>query len=279
MKSAAAHGKRDEHRVMSADVRIDDDFELSVAEQGTRFRTLYVRVLPAEDDASPRQSAAELRDRAVAGCAESQVAWAHRLLNGKDVPRDAEAAFRWFSQAARTGNADALNMLGRCYEFGWGVARSGADAIRYFTRAAEKGHAWGEFNLASHYAQGGLVPPDERKAVTLLVRSARRGNPKAMNMLGRYRENSNDARARARSAPLWYRWAAERGCFRGEFHHGRYLVASGRVSDGIRFFRTSLSHAPEDFRDEAIAYLAAHALPQVRELVAALKPGDRGAAL
>lgn len=260
---------------MSAGIRIEDDFELAVAGEGEKFRTLYVRVLPAEDAAGLELSAEEARARAVSGDAEAQVAWASRLLNGDGVARDAEAAVRWLILAARTGNADALNMLGRCYEFGWGVAPRGADAIRYYAQAADKGHAWGEFNLASHYAQGQLVATDWRKALTLLVRSARRGNAKAMNMIGRYRESVETPRAK-RQAALWYRWAAERGCFRGEFHHGRYLVADGKISDGIRWFCTSLSHAPQDFRDDALAYLAAHPLSQIRDLVAGLNIRDPG---
>lgn len=261
---------------MGAGVRVDDDFELAVAGEGEKFRTLYVRVLPPENASSPGVSAEEARARAVAGCPASQVAWGHRLINGDGVVRDADAAVRWFQRAARSGNADALNMLGRCYEFGWGVLADGHEAIRHYTNAAEKGHAWGEFNLASHYAQGHLVAPDWSKALTLLVRSARRGNPKAMNMIGRYREGSQTPRDR--SAALWYRWAAERGCFRGQFHHGRTLLTSGKISDGIRWFITSLSQAPQDFRDDAVAYLAAHPLSQIRDLVTGLDNRDRGAA-
>lgn len=263
---------------MSAEVRIDDDFELAVADQGAKFRTLYVRVLPSESALAEGRPAQDCRDAALRGCLDSQVAWGMKLLQGDDVPRDPEAAARWFNMAALRGHADALNMLGRCYEFGWGVTADGREAVRCYGRAADQGHAWGEFNLASFYAQGCFVPPDPKRALTLLVRSARRGNPKAMNMIGRYREEEGPARARDRSARLWYRWAAERGCFRGAFHHGRNLVADGSVNDGIRWFVTSLSNAPQDFRDDAIAYLGAHPNAQLRALVAGVEtraPGSR----
>ena len=261
---------------MSAEVRIDDDFELAVAEQGAKFRTLYVRVLPPENAVSDGRPAHEWRDRALRGCLESQTAWGMKLLEGSGVARDHEAAARWFKMAATRGHSDALNMLGRCYEFGWGVPVDGREAVRCYGRAADQGHAWGEFNLASFYAQGRFVPPDEKRALTLLVRSARRGNPKAMNMIGRYREEQGVPRVRDRSAALWYRWAAERGCFRGEFHHGRYLVAEGRIADGIRWFDTSLSHAPQEFRDDAMAYLGAHPHAQVRAMVAGVEKSVPG---
>lgn len=261
---------------MSTDIRIEDDFELAVAE-GLAFRTLYVRVLDRkETEPEPEVSADELRRRALEGDVDAQIGWARRLLHGAGVDRDPEAAVRWFKLAARSGDAEALNMVGRCYEIGWGVSVDPAQAADWYARAAEKGHAWGEFNLANLYSQGLGVPYDERKALTLLVRSARRGNPKAMNMLGRYREASSSPRRRDRSAALWYRWAAERGCFRGQFHHGRYLVAAGRVADGIPWLRASLKHAPADFRREALAVLRADARAEIRELAAEIAVGEQG---
>lgn len=261
---------------MAVDVRIEDDFELAVAE-GLTFRTLYVRVLPSQQASPSDVESCELRNRAVAGSVDAQIGWAHRLLHGEGVARDPEAAFRWYRIAARDGDPDALNMVGRCHELGWGVAPDAREAAIWYRRAADKGHAWGEFNLASLYAQGRGVPADEKEALTLLVRSARRGNPKAMNMIGRFREQSSRPRWRERSAAQWYRWAAERGCFRGQFHHGRYLVAEGRISDGIRWCHTSLAHAPADFRREALAALRTHAHPELRKLAAECGVGDEGA--
>lgn len=262
-------------RAMSTDVRIEDDFELAVAE-GLTFQTLYVRILDRKPPPEPEIPPDELRRRAVAGSVDAQIGWARRLLHGAGVARDPEAAFRWFTIAARSGDPEALNMVGRCYEIGWGVPVDFREAADWYRRAADKGHAWGEFNLASLYAQGKGVPYDERKALTLLVRSARRGNPKAMNMIGRFREASSLPRRRQRSAPLWYRWAAERGCFRGQFHHGRHLVAEGRVADGIRWFRASLAHAPADFRREALDMLSTHALSELRALAAEIAAGEQG---
>jgi TPR repeat protein len=263
---------------MSTDVRIEDDFELAVAE-GLAFQTLYVRVLDRDRPAqpSPEMSPDELRRQAVEGSVDAQIGWARRLLHGDGVARDTEAAVRWFKMAARSGDADALNMVGRCYELGWGVPVDLAEAADWYRQAAHKAHAWGEFNLASLYAQGRGVPYDERQALTLLVRSARRGNPKAMNMIGRFREASDVPRRRERSAALWYRWAAERGCFRGQFHHARYLVAGSRISDGIHWFRASLAHAPADFRREALGMLRTHARPELKELAREVEAGEQGA--
>lgn len=254
---------------MNTDIRIEDDFELAVAE-GLAFRTLYVRVLDRVAAPAPEIPPDELRHRAVEGSVDAQIGWARCLLHGHGVARDAEAAFRWFTIAARSGDPEALNMVGRCHEIGWGVPPDDREAAEWYRRAADKGHAWGEFNLASLYAQGRGVPYDERQALTLLVRSARRGNPKAMNMIGRFREASSLPRRQQRSAVLWYRWAAERGCFRGQFHYGRHLVADGRLSDGIHWLRASLAHAPVDFRAEALEMLRGHTLAELRHLAHAV---------
>lgn len=256
----------------SPDIRIDEDFELAVAD-GARFETLFVRVVG--DDAKPAPADPdELRRLAVAGSAEAQFCWAHCLLQGYGVARDADAALRWFKLAARSGAPDALNMVGRCYELGWGTRQDHRVAADWYRQAAEKHDAWAEFNLGSLHAQGLGVNYDERLALSLLVRSARQGNPKAMNMIGRYRETAADSpRRRQVSSALWYRWAAERGCFRGQFHHGRNLIAGGNHAAGLRWLRASLDGAPPDFRSEALALLHAHADAEVREFAVAYGAG------
>lgn len=251
---------------MGTDIRIDEDFELAVAD-GLEFKTLYIRVEDNSTQAQPEIPADELRKLAVEGSVDAQIGWARVLLHGfGDVERDEEAAYRWFRLAARAGDADALNMVGRCYEVGWGVRQDPEEAVRWFRYAANKDHGWAQYNLGKLLARGHGGNRDPKVALSLLVRSARQGVPKAMNMLGRYREGSNVPRWRERSARLWYRWAAERDCFRGQFHYGRYLVAEGRVADGKRWFRTSLSHAPAQYREEVLEMLSAHPLDELREL-------------
>lgn len=246
-----------------SDLRIDDDFELAVAE-GRAFRTLYVRVEGEEPPPEVEVPADALRRLAVEGAVDAQIGWARRLLHGHGVAADPEAALRWFKIAARTGDAEALNMVGRCYELGWGVPVDCREAADWFRRAAEKGNSWGAFNLALLYAEGRGVLADERQAVTLLVRAARSANPKAMTWLGAHRE----ATARPRSAAFWFRLAAQGGCFRGQFHHGRLLAADGRIAEAVPFFRAALAEAPPVFRQQALDALRAAAHPDLRALAA-----------
>jgi TPR repeat protein len=207
-----------------------------------------------------------MRREALGGSVEAQVAWGHMLLDGYGVAKDAEAALRWFKIAARSSNADALNMVGRCYERGWGVAMDPEEAVRWFRPAADKGHAWAQYNLGKMLARGHAGNRDPRAALTLLVRAARRGVPKAMNMLGRVREEGVAGPAKLRSAARWYRMAAERGCFRGQFHHARFLTEAGRLDDAEKYFRSSLSQAPPDFRNDALARLRTHPVNKIRQI-------------
>lgn len=252
---------------------INRDIARAVAEQPS-YDTLYVRFLDRGPASEPKPTAEELRRRAVQGDVAAQIGWAHKLLEGRDVPRDLAAAYRWFRIAARSGNPDALNMVGRCYELGWSVPPDPREAAEWYRRAADKGHAWGAFNLGCLLAQGRGVPVDPAGALTLLVRSARGGNAKAMNMIGRYREQTGATPKATRSAGLWYRWAAKGGCFRGQFHHGRLLAEAGRVEDGEVWIRRSLAEAPEDYRREALDALRHHPLSELRDIALGVAAGD-----
>ena len=97
----------------------------------------------------PVEAARLAREGAVKGSVESQCTWGHMLLTGRGTERDPDAAFRWFQIAARSGDAAALNMLGRCYERGWGVAVDLSEAARSYRLAAAKADHWAQFNLAS----------------------------------------------------------------------------------------------------------------------------------
>jgi len=62
------------------------------------------------------------------GAAEAGVDWAqynlgHLLLDGTGVGRNPDEAFLWYMRAARQGHVRAMNLVARCYEQGWGVAR------------------------------------------------------------------------------------------------------------------------------------------------------------
>jgi len=95
-----------------------------------------------------------------------------------------QQAYRLFVQAAQSRHPTALNMLGRAYERGWGVARDVATAIALYEAAAEGGEGWAFYNLADLFLKGDGVLQDRAGAYALYVEAARHGISKAFNMLG-----------------------------------------------------------------------------------------------
>jgi len=243
---------------------------LDFTEEKLTYGTILVRVTPkryAERLAeNPELGADFVREHALAGLPEAQLGWGHMLLDGYGVARDPKAAFRWFGHAARHGNVDAWNMLGCCYERGWGAVVDQELAAHWYGLAAAKSHAWAQFNLAALMLARDGNHPDVARALSLLVASARSGNPKAMNLLGQFREKGWTRPPKPRAAKLWFRLSAQGGCFRGQFHHARYLLREGKVTEAVRWLRSSLPQAPADFACEAAEMLARHPEPRVAQL-------------
>jgi TPR repeat protein len=159
-------------------------------------------------------------------------------------------------------------MVGRCHENGWGTPKDVEEAARCYNLAAGLGYDWAQFNLGMLLVGGDAICRDLRTALTLFVRAARQGNAKAMNMLGRYREEGWHGRVKLGSAARWYARAAVRGCFRGQFHLARFYAAQGMVGEAVGWLRHSLNAAPADFCREASEILQRHDAPAIREMAA-----------
>ena len=224
----------------------------------------YSQVM-AED---PIRAADWARNAAVAGDPQAQLVWGHLLLTAHGVERDAEAALRWFRLAARGGDVEAANMVGRCHERGLGTEVDVAQAARWFRIAADGNDPWGCFNLACLMLGHDRSTKSIEDAMTLLVRSARRGNPKAMVMIGQSLEEGWRGRVHLIAARRWYLRAARGGCFRGQFHTARCLLADGRVDDALPWLAQSLVVASPGFCAEIVAFFAEHPDPRVQQVLA-----------
>lgn len=209
----------------------------------------------AED---PAFAAGEVCKAAISGDPAAQLSWGLMLLDGHGTPRDLGAAFKWIQLSARAGGRDAANMLGRCHELGWGTTVNLTSAARCYRAAAEMEHAWAQFNLACLILREDGVPGEPAEALGMLVRSGHAGNAKAMNMLGRCREEGWVGEPNLASARRWYLRAARGGCFRGAFHTARHLLAAGDIDRAVFWLRKSVSVAPADFCEELGAMFANH---------------------
>jgi TPR repeat protein len=205
--------------------------------------------------AGPEEAARIAYAAAVGGNLTAQLVYAQMLLDGYGVERDQHAALRWFGIAATANDPDATNMLGRCYELGWGTTADSEKAIAHYRKAAAQDHHWAQFNLATLMLRNDPSPGEVKTALTLLVRSARQGNAKAMNMIGRYREFGWASRIDLSSAQRWYRRAAEGDCFRGAAHLARLLCSQTKTKEAADWYRRSVSNAPVEFLRDLASHL------------------------
>jgi hypothetical protein len=213
------------------------------------------------DDAAPWVMAA-----ANGGIPEAQIRLGRMLLAGEGMER---AAFAWFARAAEAENIEAHNMLGRCYEGGWGVGQDFAKAARHYNVAADAGDAWAQYNLGHLYLDGNGVTRDVDWAFVLYMRASEQGHVRAMNLLARCYEEGWGTPRDAVLARDWYRKSAEGGYFRGAYNYATMLAADGEVADAARWFAQAIATAPEPTRSNMIAALKKHPNAALRTIVPA----------
>lgn len=82
--------------------------------------------------------------------------------------------------AARSGNADAEELIGVMYAMGLGVERDDVRAFDWYLRASMKGHPGAQSGVGWYYEVGrGMPTPDLVRAYTWYVLSAIGGDPDA----------------------------------------------------------------------------------------------------
>ncbi|RVT86855.1 sel1 repeat family protein [Rhodobacteraceae bacterium CCMM004] len=89
-------------------------------------------------------------------------------------------AMETFLPAARSGNADAEELIGVMYAMGLGVPRDDVRAFEWYLRSAMKGHAGAQSGIGWYYEVGrGLTAPDLVRAYMWYTLSAIGGDPDA----------------------------------------------------------------------------------------------------
>ena len=208
----------------------------------------------------PEERAAFVRDCAEAGEAEAQLLFGQMLLDGNGVAADAGAALGWFVKAAAQHHLLAINMVGRCYDLGWGCPLDKARAAECYRIAAERGLDWGMYNYATLLALGDGVALDRAAALDWFRQAAASGSTaaaaKAINFVGSFHEDGWVVPRDLATAARCYARAAQGGDFRGCFNHARMLGASGKIEDAIGWLRRAGATATPAFVEKAVAWLA-----------------------
>ncbi|MES2444016.1 MAG: tetratricopeptide repeat protein [Pseudomonadota bacterium] len=214
---------------------------------------------------SPGERAALIREGAEAGVAEAQAVYGQMLLDRGEP----EQGFGWFNKAAAQGHLMALNMVGRCYDLGWGTPVDKRRAGECFRIAAERGLDWAMYNYATALALGDGVTEDKPGALAWFEKAAALGNAKAVNHVGSFHEDGWVVpRDMARAADCYAR-AAEGGDFRGAFNHARMLLAEGRADEAREWLGRSVATGTPAFAEKVERWLADHGHAELAEAVRA----------
>jgi TPR repeat protein len=214
---------------------------------------------------NPRQAVGSIRDAANTGMIGAQIIYGQMLLDGHHTERNETDAYSWFAKAAESGDLDALNMLGRCHENGWGTAPDFDRAAEYFDRAASGGHVWAKVNLAQILMRQGR-PDDRTRCFALFQNAAAEGNLKAMNSLARFLEEGWAGVPDPVGATALYKRAAEAGDHWAQFNLATILLRSGEASAAMRWLKSAVAISDNGFRRRIAPTLLNHPQDTVRQI-------------
>ncbi len=159
----------------------------------------------------------------------------------------------------------ALNMVGRCYDLGWGTAPDKTSAAECYRIAAERGLDAAMYNYATLLALGEGIAEDKVAALAWLERAVAAGEgvqrAKALNCIGSFAEDGWAGPVDLAKAATCYAEAAEGGDFRGCFNHARMLGEAGRVEEALPWLRAAGGQGNARFVAQVETWLAASAIP------------------
>jgi TPR repeat protein len=151
----------------------------------------------------------EVKAKAEAGDAESQVELGLRYLKGEGVTKDQVEAVKWFRKAAEQNFARGQYDLGVCFYAGEGVAKDQVEAVKWYRKAAEQNYAKAQYNLGVCYYNGEGVAKDQVEAVKWVRKAAGQNDAAAQYNLGVFYYNGEGVAKDQVEAVKWYRKAAE----------------------------------------------------------------------
>jgi FOG: TPR repeat, SEL1 subfamily len=199
-----------------------------------------------------------IRAAAEGGVAQAQLLLGQLLLDGVELPADPRAAFGWFNRAAAAHDMFALNMVGRCYELGWGTAIDMARASECYRVAAGHGLAEALYNYATRLTLGEGVEQDHAAALAGFRQAAQDPGligAKAANYIGSFYEDGWAVAPDRAEALIHYRVAAQGGDFRGQFNLARLLAEDGAHDEALQWLARARDAATPAFLDKAADFL------------------------
>lgn len=169
----------------------------------TRYNDPSLPALPTRSveipsPAQPQLDAAEL------------VRKARQFQNGEGVAQDHPKAFELYSEAARLGDAEAMNSLGQMLAEGIGIEKDPPTAKIWFEKAAAAGNSDGFANLGWMHQEAIGVTQDYKLAYSFFEKAVDMGNDEAMNRLGLLHADGLGTPKDPAAAMRWFEMSAAR---------------------------------------------------------------------
>jgi len=147
---------------------------------------------------------------------------------GLGISQDYQEAARWYAKAADKANARGMVALGILYDYGKGVPKDKRKAFGLYSKAASLGDVDAMYFTASAYFEGEGVSQDYHAALEWASKAAARGDWESMLMLGHAHLYGYGSAIDKAKAARWYKLAADRGYTEAMFHlAGCYVRGDG----------------------------------------------------
>ena len=127
---------------------------------------------------------------------------------GLGVPRDPQAARRWYMKADDFGYMPATHTVGQIYEYGYAGEKNLSRAVPYYKKAATAGYAPSMYALGELYLSGDGVTADPKQGAQWLLEAAKRGHADALYAVGNMYDLGSVLPHDAQKAVVYYKEAA-----------------------------------------------------------------------
>ncbi|MCX6908363.1 MAG: tetratricopeptide repeat protein [Verrucomicrobia bacterium] len=204
------------------------------AQQEATAQMLTGQALHAQQSDAAHKLLSDLRAKAEKGDAEAQYTLGACYAKGKDVPKDAVEAVKWWRKATEQNYVAAQCNLGFCYAKGEGVVRDQVEAVKWYRKAADQNYAQAQYNLGCCYAGSEGVMRDFVEAVKWWRKAAEQDYALAQYNLGIAYSTGQGVTKHEGEAVKWYRKAAEQNHADAQYNLGcDYAKGEGVVKDVV----------------------------------------------
>jgi TPR repeat protein len=171
--------------------------------------------LAAQQTKADQKPIEEVKAKAEAGDAESELELGRRYNKGEGLAKDEVEAVKWYRKAAEQNLAKAQYAMGVCYERGDGcrdgVAEDDVEAAKWYRKAAEQNFAAAQYNLGVCYDRGDGVAEDHAEAAKWYRKAAEQNDADAQYNLGICYERGDGVAEDWVEAYKWLLLAARQG--------------------------------------------------------------------